>query len=359
MATITHIRPEFRLLRARLLSLIAVLVAGFGLAGCSSLFRETATGGDQAADRPEAAVVPAEQIPVVVDHPPPPLPPEPAEPAVETVHDVLVLYAGNNSAAAELGAEIESALAPERYLPVALDINRPGFAVDASRAEAIVAVGVEAAELARSRYVDRPIIFCQVFDADRLLERDRRIWAVSAVPPLALQLRGWKAVDPSLERIGLIISEEHAGLIAEADAAARGVRAKLTYEYSTSDRETLYLFKRLAPELDGLWLFPDNSILSPPVLRELLDYAVSHDVSVMAFNDALLPWGALVSAESLPEDVAAAVQNVLDHVFTDRGGELPPVTALSEAALVFNADAATRLGLAELAETSWVLREPD
>jgi hypothetical protein len=52
------------------------------------------------------------------------------------------------------------------------------------------------------------------------------------------------------------------------------------------------VFKRLAPQIDGLWLVPDDRILSPAVLRELLNYAVSHGVRVCVFSDTLLQWGA-------------------------------------------------------------------
>ncbi len=179
------------------------------------------------------------------------------------------------------------------------------------------------------------------------------------MPPLHLQLQAWKSIDSSLDRIGLITSEAHAAVADEASEAAGDVRAELTHLVSTSDRETLYLFKRLAPQIDGLLLFPDSQILSPNVLRELLSYAVSHDVGVLVFNDSLLAWGALLSASSRTPNVAVTVAGVLDRVVAGRTEDLPTMTPLSEVAVSFNADVATQLGMNVVPRSSWVIREAD
>jgi ABC-type uncharacterized transport system substrate-binding protein len=181
---------------------------------------------------------------------------------------------------------------------------------------------------------------------------------VQPLPPLALQLRAWSSVDPSRKRIGLIVSEAQRGLIAEARAAAGG-NIEIKSEVSSSDRETLYLFKRLASQVDGLWLFPDNRILSPPVLRELLSYAVSHGVGVLVPNDSLLSWGALVSASSTPDDVARNVRTVLDRVSSGATKGLPAMTPLTEVKLEVNAGVARELGVATAPTAALVLREPD
>jgi ABC-type uncharacterized transport system substrate-binding protein len=156
----------------------------------------------------------------------------------------------------------------------------------------------------------------------------------------------------------LIVSDEHSTLIDEVRAAA-GDAVEIKQEISSSDRETLYLFKRLASQVDGFWLVPDNRILSPNVLRELLSYAAGHGVGVLVFNDALLQWGALVSATSTPADVARGVNSVLDRIAAGTTKELPPLTPLTEIKLQVNADVASRLGVGGAPEAPWVLREPD
>src|SRR5690606_34293741 len=109
----------------------------------------------------------------------------------------------------------------------------------------------------------RPIVFCQVVNYRELLQGHEPIWGVHAIPPLALQLQAWQSVDASLRRVGLIVGDAHPQWLEDAREAADRSGIEIRTEVSSSDRETLYLFKRLAPQIDGFWLLPDNAILSP------------------------------------------------------------------------------------------------
>jgi ABC-type uncharacterized transport system substrate-binding protein len=190
-----------------------------------------------------------------------------------------------------------------------------------------------------------------------LTERDP-VWGVAALPPVELQLRGWASVDPSRRRIGVIVSDRHAAIVDEAVAAAAGA-LEIKSEVASSDRETLYLFKRLAAQIDGFWLLPDNRILSPNVLRELLGYALAHGVGVLVSNESLLSWGALMSATPTPADVARGVSSVLDRVVSGNTKELPRITSLGEVKLRVNSEVAGKLGVADPPQQAWVLRAAD
>ena len=82
-------------------------------------------------------------------------------------------------------------------------------------------------------------------------------------------------------------------------------------------------------------------------------------VGVLVFNDALLSWGALMSATSTPADVARGVHAVLDRIAAGTTKELPPLTPLTEIKLQVNGDVASRLGVGGAREAPWVLRDPD
>jgi len=219
----------------------------------------------------------------------------------------------------------------------------------------VVAIGLPAARIARDE-LSAPIVFAQVFNYQELLVRGRAIRGVTAMPPLNLQLQDWKKIDPNLQRLGLIVSEPHADLIPLAERAAAGVAVTVKHEISDSDRATLYLFKRLAPQIDGLWLVPDDRILSPTVLRELLSYAVSHGVRVCVFSDAVLDWGALMSASPTPEDVARTLRRVLEAMMENGGNAVPQLTPLSELVVRVNMQVAGRFGLSFPPRGSWIVR---
>ncbi len=284
---------------------------------------------------------------------PAPLPkPAPAPPR----RSVTVVFDARTASAAATAAAIAEALPPQQYRVATVDSAN---LAPPAQPELVIAVGLAAVDAARARLPGVPIVFCQVFAYEDVLKNGGAIWGVDPLPPLALQLKTWRRIDPTLRSIALILGEARDALAAEATKAAVSVGAEVRFETSHSDRETLYLFKRLAGQVDGLWLFPDNRVLSPTVLRELLSYANSHSVGVLTLNESLLRWGALASATSVPADVAEAVHLVADRVVAGSTQDLPAMTPLRAADLRVNLAVAAALGLPHVAEPHWVARDPD
>jgi ABC-type uncharacterized transport system substrate-binding protein len=219
---------------------------------------------------------------------------------------------------------------------------------------AVIAIGLPAARIARDRF-NGPVIFSEVFNYQELLVKGRTIRGVSPMPPLDLQAREWKKLDPKIRRLGLIVAQSHSELITQAQTAAKASSLSLIHETSSSDRETLYIFKRMASQIDGLWLVPDDRIVSPGVLRELLNYASSHGVPVCVFNDALLQWGAFMSATPTSAETARTLRRLLDS--TSKGGmNGPQVSTVSEVLIRLNVDVARHFGLSSPQRAAWVVR---
>jgi len=294
-----------------------------------------------------------------------PVPPRPTVPPPRPVPtQALLLYKSGTAGYADVAAEIAASLPAERYAVRLVDLDEQAAVEEATarsrpgRAVAI-AVGLDAARYAKAHLGTEPLVFCQVFNYGELLDGARPAFGVESLPPLTLQLAGWKAVDATLAKVGLIASAGQQELVTQAREAAAEAGIELRVLESASDRETLYLFKRMAGEIDGLWLFPDNRILSPSVIEELLNYALSHDVGVLVFNDALLKWGALLSVSSTPGNVAGAVSRVVDRIVTGRVDGLAPVSALSAIKLNINEVAAKRLGITLVPVSPWVMHAPN
>jgi ABC-type uncharacterized transport system substrate-binding protein len=282
----------------------------------------------------------------------PDIPPKPRR-------EVAILF-NNAPRYTEVVAQLRKLLPLETYHVTLADVEAENsrkilHSLRASPGLFVVAIGLPAARIARDE-LSAPIIFAQVFNYQELLVRGRAIRGVTAMPPLDLQVRDWKKIDPNLRRLGLIVSQQHTDLIPLAERAAAVAAVTVKHEISDSDRATLYLFKRLAPQIDGLWLVPDDRILSPTVLRELLSYAVSHGVRVCVFSDAVLDWGALMSASPTPEDIARTLRRVLQAMMENGGNALPPLTPLSELVVRINMQVAGRFGLSFPPRGSWIVR---
>jgi ABC-type uncharacterized transport system substrate-binding protein len=201
--------------------------------------------------------------------------------------------------------------------------------IDEVETDIVIAIGLRAAIVAKS-WSKVPVVFCQVFNITENELTSGQMKGVAALPPLSLQVEAWQQLNPGMKNIGAIIGTGHDSLIAEASRAAESAGMALDHRIARSDRETLYLFNRLTPAIEGFWLFPDNRILSPAVLRQMLNYASRHQVQVAVFNPALLELGATLSATSVESDVAATVVSVARRIVDGQSNAIPDVTPLSE-----------------------------
>lgn len=210
--------------------------------------------------------------------------------------------------------------------------------------DVVVAVGLPAAQLARG-LSGKKVIFCQVFNYEEAELVAPLVKGVSATPPVREQFRVWKMLSPGLKKVGVITGKNLRGFIDEARAAAAENRIKLIRVEVRSDKETLYAYKQLAPKIQGLWLVPDNRVLSHEVIRDIMSYSVKQGKQIAVFSHELLGLGGLVSAESSYADIAEQVLVRIKQAQEYVGVPGAPVAALTKADTRINAVMASRLNL--------------
>lgn len=208
----------------------------------------------------------------------------------------------------------------------------------------LVAVGLPAAKLA-SGLANKKVIFCQVFNYEDIELISPRVKGVAATPPAAEQFRVWKTLAPRLKKVGVITGKNLRSFIVEASAAARENQIDLIHVEVKSDKETFYAYKQLARKIQGLWLVPDNRVLSRETIRDIMAYSVKEAKQVSVFSHALLGSGGLLSAESSYADIAEQVLLRVEQA--ERAKEIPgePVAALTQANIRINRVMAGRLNL--------------
>jgi len=310
---------------ARLTVLTGILI----ISGCSVF------GPDPVAPEPVVVIPPPE--PVVVEPEPAP-PPAPRKVEPKPLPEVAIVLTGRQPAYEEVATELGNRL--ENFAIYDLsDRSQPPVAafrlINDSHSGAVVAIGLRAAKSSLSM-ARVPVIFSQVFNYQEhnLITESSR--GVSSLAPLDAHLSAWKKVDPTLARVGLIIGEGHGELVSEAEIAASKYGIELRVQETNSDQETLYHFKRMIREIDGFWLFPDNRVLSPRVLKDMLAQANRRQVPVAVSHEAMLSMGAAISVSSVAADIAATIIEVLKQINAGNIDDVPPLTNLSEVRVVTN-----------------------
>jgi ABC-type uncharacterized transport system substrate-binding protein len=177
-------------------------------------------------------------------------------------------------------------------------------------ADKFVAIGLPAAQAVRG-YSDLPMVFCQVFNYRDHDLPNARSKGVKLLPPFALQIEIWREITPELRAVGVITGPNQDELLDEMRRAAAQHRVELLVRTVTTDKDALFEFKQLTPQIQGFWLLPDNRVLSPRVLREMLSYGNKHGNQTAVFNRQLLNLGADISFTSSEGDIADAVLSVL------------------------------------------------
>lgn len=202
--------------------------------------------------------------------------------------------------------------------------------VQASEHDLVVAVGLPAARLART-LKDKKVVFCQVFhyeDADLLAPWMK---GVQALPPPAQQFAFLKRSHPRVSRLAVITGRGLRARVAEAETAAKRQGISLLHVEVQSDMEFLYAFKRVAAKVDGLWLLPDNRVLSRRVLHEVASLSGKSSKPVLAVGPSFQALPALIAVASDPADIAAQVMARLMRAAVSDivpGADMRPLTRL-------------------------------
>lgn len=308
---------------------LAVLVALLIFSGC------TVFAPDPVAPEPVVVLPPPEPV-VVAPEPAPPPAPRKIEP--EPIPEVAIVLTSRQPAYEDVANELGDLL--ENFTIYDLsDRSQPPVAafrlINDSDSGAVVAIGLRAAKSSLSM-AQVPVIFSQVFNYQEhnLVTGNSR--GVSSLAPLDAHLAAWKKVDPTLVRVGVIIGYGHEELITEAEIAASKYGIELLVQETHSDQETLYHFKRMIREIDGFWLFPDNRILSPRVLKDMLSQANRRQVPVAVSHEAMLSMGAAISVSSVASDIAATIIDVLQKINAGNIDTVPSLSSLSEVRVVTN-----------------------
>jgi len=276
-----------------------------------------------------------EPIEIIVEEPPvveaQPLPePEVPEPPLP-LPSVSIILTNSQPAYADVARQLTQHFDNYEIYDLSKD-DRPPVTIlrviNDSNPGAVIAIGLRAARSSVAMS-DHPVVFSQVFNYEHheLLQKNSR--GVAALPPVDAQIAAWKEVDPSVKRIGLIIGEGHEELVAAAELAAQRHDIDLVVQIARSDQETLYFFRRMIRDVDGLWLLPDNRILSSRVLQQMLTEAKQRRFPVSVPSESMLSLGAMISMTTQASDIAETIADVVRKIAAGNIEGVSPITQLS------------------------------
>ena len=174
----------------------------------------------------------------------------------------------------------------------------------------IIAVGIEAAKFLVPYTREHDVIFALVFNHRELDLLKRGMIGVSMLPPPGQVLRLFKFISPQVTTLALPVKPD----LADYATLARTEAGKLGLVLDTpevgNDKELLLLTRKLDPATRGLWLLPDNRIISKENLQQVMNVSVKSGRQLVVFSPTLFPLGGLVSAEFETEATVATILEI-------------------------------------------------
>ena len=217
--------------------------------------------------------------------------------------------------------------------------------IRAADVNAVIAVGLKAALVAKLEIVDVPVIYCMVLDPGKYDLHAPNMTGITLQIPLERQLATMHSVLPRMKRIGVLYDPEKTGpIVEEARRLAKGLELELVERRVSSERYLPETLREVITKVDALWLLPDSTILTDDSLRFVLSTALDRSVPVIGFSSEFVRNGALIGLSVNSGDIGRQAGAMAKKILNGRS---PASVAVSPDRLRFalNLKTARFLGL--------------
>ncbi len=239
--------------------------------------------------------------------------PPPAVPPKSVPRAVIVVVSGTDPAYGNVAIALSDRFGSDGVTVLNVQAGPLDLTPDlVSDDVAVIAVGLGAALAVRKAGV-RPAYFCQVFNHRPYSLLDSGMHGIDMIPEPKPVLRRWRQTFPNSKTMGIVTGVGHEDRVAAIAATASDMGMEVVHRVVTSDKEAKLAFGKLLHSVDGLWMLPDNRVLSREVLQDVLIQAQNLRKPVLVNTPALLALGAAMTASVHPSEIASLA---FDHIQT-------------------------------------------
>ncbi len=195
---------------------------------------------------------------------------------------------------------------------------------DGTKPDAILAVGVLAATLAKEHFSDIPVVFCMVINHDRFNLQGTNITGISSEASIEDQFAVLKEILGPHKNIGVIYDPlKTRKIVAQANIVAKQFGFNLVKSEVVLEKEVASALKNITPKIDALWLIPDSTVITKNTLSSIPKIIQDRRVPVFSTSDVMVKAGALVSVSPDYKHTGIQAAQLVQRLLTD-----PPSTSL-------------------------------
>jgi putative ABC transport system substrate-binding protein len=212
----------------------------------------------------------------------------------------------------------------------------------------IVTIGIWALEVVADRATDLPVVYAMVLNPPSVVKTGaKNITGASMNVAVEQPIRLFKQLGPQIRRIGVIYNQTRTGyLVKRADAVAREQGLQLVAREIGSSKEAIGALESLQDGIDALWILPDETILAPAVVQQMLLFSYRKKVPLLGLSESQVQMGALLSLSfASGEDIGRQAGELANAILAGRTAAEVPYTTARQVKLTVNLKAAQKLGM--------------
>jgi putative ABC transport system substrate-binding protein len=176
--------------------------------------------------------------------------------------------------------------------------------IRASGAAVVIAVGLKAALAAKLEILDIPVVFVMVLDPSKHELAGRNVTGILLDVPVEKQMVTIHSMLPALKRLGVLYDPSKSSVtIEDARRSARVQGVELVAKAVSSEQDVPNALRTLLPQVQGLWLIPDSTVLTEESLKFMLSEALDRNAAVIGFSEEFVKSGALASLSVAYDDI--------------------------------------------------------
>ena len=210
----------------------------------------------------------------------------------------------------------------------------------------VVAVGIWALRAVVNRPPSAPVVFAMVLNPPSVISPDaRNITGASLNVPVEQQM--WLFKQLGVKRIGVIYNPAKTGyLVRRAQAVARDDGIEFVTREVNAPRDAIGAIDSIQDGVDGLWLVPDETVLSQTVVDHMLLLSYRRKLPLLGVSARHAQMGALFAMSfASGEDIGRQAGELAQAILRGRAVADVPYTSARMVYLTVNLKTAQQLGL--------------
>jgi putative ABC transport system substrate-binding protein len=217
-----------------------------------------------------------------------------------------------------------------------------------TKPDLILAIGVWALEVVASHTMDVPVVYAMVVNPPSIVKAGANITGASMNVPVEQSILLFKQLSPQVRRVGMLYSPAKTGyLVRDAEAVAREHGIQLVAREVRSPKEAIPALETLQEGVDALWILPDETVLAPAVVQQMLLLSYRKKLPLLGLSEAQARMGALLSLSfASGEDIGRQAGDLANSILAGKAAAAVPYTTARQVKLTVNLKAAQKLGLA-------------